>query len=144
MTLRERARKAEDKELRRRAIIDAARAVFAERGLTGFAMAEVAARAGVVKGTLYLYWPTREELLLAVLEELLWAWMAELDARLDDLRAPAGPPRPAGEGWGALGAVRTPLGLLGGAHAGSAHIASRGAVVVLTFPLTAMSAPTHA
>ncbi|MDB4966707.1 MAG: TetR family transcriptional regulator [Myxococcales bacterium] len=91
MVLRERARKAEDKELRRRAILDAARTVFAERGWSGFAMSEVAARSGVVKGTLYLYWPTREELLLAVLEELLWAWMAELDARLDDARAPAGP-----------------------------------------------------
>jgi AcrR family transcriptional regulator len=92
MAIRERARKSEDKELRRRAILDAARALFAERGLSGFAMAEVAARAGIVKGTLYLYWPTREELLLAVLEELLWQWLDELDGRLDDSAAPT-PPR---------------------------------------------------
>lgn len=91
MTLRERARKGEDKELRRRAIVDAALALFAERGLPGFSMTEVAARAGLVKGTLYLYWPTREELLLAVLEDRLWPWLDELDARLDDARAPAGP-----------------------------------------------------
>jgi AcrR family transcriptional regulator len=89
----ERARKAEDKAARRRAILDAARALFAERGLTGFAMAEVAARAGLSKGTLYLYWPTREELLLAVLEELLWQWLDELDGRLDDTRAPSAPKR---------------------------------------------------
>ncbi len=87
----ERARKSEDKELRRRAMLDAARALFAERGLAGFAMAEVAARAGVVKGTLYLYWPTREELLLAVLEELLWQWLDELDGRLDETRVPVPP-----------------------------------------------------
>src|SRR2546423_8021773 len=86
MALRERARKAEDKQLRRRAIVDAARAVFAERGLSGFVMADVAARAGVVKGTLYLYWPTREELLLAVLEELLWQWLDQLDGRIHDAR----------------------------------------------------------
>src|SRR5512143_449729 len=92
MAIRERARKSEDKELRRRAILDAARTLFAERGLAGFAMADVAARAGIVKGTLYLYWPTREELLLAVLEELLWQWLDELDGRLDDTAAPA-PPR---------------------------------------------------
>ncbi|HEX8952110.1 MAG TPA: TetR family transcriptional regulator [Polyangia bacterium] len=92
MALRERARTSEDKELRRRAILDAARALFAERGLGGFAMADVAARAGVVKGTLYLYWATREELLLAVLEELLWQWLDELDGRLDDSGAPT-PPR---------------------------------------------------
>jgi AcrR family transcriptional regulator len=89
--MRERARTEEDKELRRRAILTVARQLFAERGLVGFAMAEVAARAGLVKGTLYLYWPTREELLLAVLEELLWQWLDELDGRLDDARAPAGP-----------------------------------------------------
>jgi AcrR family transcriptional regulator len=92
MALRERARTSEDKEQRRRAILDAARALFAERGLAGFAMTEVAERAGVVKGTLYLYWPTREELLLSALEELLWQWLDELDGRLDDARVPA-PPR---------------------------------------------------
>lgn len=91
MTLRERARSEHDKMQRRRAIVDAARRLFAERGLAGFAMADVAARAGVVKGTLYLYWPTREELLLSVLEELLWQWLDELDGRLDETRAPAAP-----------------------------------------------------
>jgi len=90
MTLRERARSSEDKQARRRAILTAARAHFGERGWAGFSMGEVAARAGVVKGTLYLYWPTREELLLAVLEELLWQWLDELDGRLDELREGVG------------------------------------------------------
>ena len=93
MALRERARSNEDKEQRRRAILDAARALFAERGWAGFAMAEVAARAGVVKGTLYLYWPTKEELLLSVLEELLWQWLDELDGRLDELRPEVNAPK---------------------------------------------------
>jgi len=92
MALRERARSNEDKELRRRAILDAARTLFAAHGLTGFAMADVAERAGVARATLYLYWPTREELLLAVLEELLWQWLDELDGRLDETRVPV-PPR---------------------------------------------------
>src|SRR5689334_5409477 len=89
MSAMRRARKEEDKELRRRAILDAARTLFAERGVVGFAMGEVAERAGLSRATLYLYWPTREELLLAVLEELLWQWLDELDGRLDDARAPA-------------------------------------------------------
>ena len=88
MALRERARSNEDKALRRRAILDAARTLFAARGLAGFAMADVAERAGVARATLYLYWPTREELLLAVLEELLWQWLDELDGRLDETRVP--------------------------------------------------------
>jgi AcrR family transcriptional regulator len=92
----ERARKREDKEQRRRAILDAARALFAERGLSAFAMADVAARAGIVKGTLYLYWPTREELLLSVLEELLWQWLDELDGRIDAARGALGAKKLAG------------------------------------------------
>jgi AcrR family transcriptional regulator len=111
MALRERARSNEDKEQRRRAILDGARALFRERGWAGFAMADVAARAGLVKGTLYLYWPTKEELLLAVLEELLWQWMDELDGRLDEERP--------GLGAGRLAAVicdsllsKEPLGRL--------------------------------
>jgi AcrR family transcriptional regulator len=92
MTLRERARKPEDKELRRRAILAGARALYAERGWAGFAMADVAAKAGLVKGTLYLYWPTKEELLLSLCEELLWQWLDELDGRLDETRVPV-PPR---------------------------------------------------
>ena len=92
----ERARKQADKERRRRAILDAARALFAERGLGGFAMADVAARAGIVKGTLYLYWPTREELLLSVREELLWQWLDEVDGRIDAARGTVGARKLAG------------------------------------------------
>jgi AcrR family transcriptional regulator len=89
MALRERARTTEDKELRRRTIVDAARALFTEKGLSGFAMGEVAERAGLSRAALYKYWETREELLLSVLEELLWQWLDELDGRLDDAPAPA-------------------------------------------------------
>ncbi len=92
----QRARKSEDKELRRRAIVDAARRLFAERGLNGFAMSDVADRAGLSRAALYIYWPTREELLLSVLEELLWQWFDELDGRLDDAPPPATPRRLAG------------------------------------------------
>jgi AcrR family transcriptional regulator len=89
----QRARKEEDKELRRRAILDAARGLFSERGLVGFAMGDVAERTGLTRPALYRYWPTRESLLLAVLEELLWQWLDELDGRLDDARPPASPAR---------------------------------------------------
>jgi AcrR family transcriptional regulator len=80
----QRARKEEDKLERRRALLAAAAAVFARHGWSGFTMADVAERAGVVKGTLYLYFTTKEELLLALLEALLDGWLDELDARLRD------------------------------------------------------------
>lgn len=142
MTIRERARKSEDKELRRRAILDAARALFAERGLAGFAMADVAARAGIVKGTLYLYWPTREELLLAVLEELLWQWLDELDGRLDDAAAPAPPRRLASIVCDSLASYE-PLGrLLAVLQTVLEHNVSRASIVRFKSELAARMATT--
>jgi AcrR family transcriptional regulator len=47
---------------RRRAILDAALAVFAEHGYEAARLDEVAARAGVAKGTLYLYFKDKEAL----------------------------------------------------------------------------------
>jgi len=47
---------------RRQAILDAALAVFAERGYEAARLDDVAARAGVAKGTLYLYFRDKEGL----------------------------------------------------------------------------------
>ena len=49
-------------------ILDAAQAVFCERGYEGTVVAEVAARLGVVEGTVFKYFPTKRELLLKALE----------------------------------------------------------------------------
>lgn len=58
---RSRARRL-DPEARRRAILDAALIVFAEKGYAGARMDDVAARAGVAKGTLYLYFEDKKAL----------------------------------------------------------------------------------
>jgi AcrR family transcriptional regulator len=50
------------KEARPQEILDAALAVFAERGFAAARMDDIARRAGVTKGTLYLYFPSKEEL----------------------------------------------------------------------------------
>lgn len=47
-------------------ILAAALAAFAERGFAATRLDDVACRAGVTKGTLYLYFPTKEELFKAV------------------------------------------------------------------------------
>ena len=52
---------------RKQAILDAALTVFAERGFEAARLDDVAARAGVAKGTLYLYFKDKE----ALFEELL-------------------------------------------------------------------------
>lgn len=48
------------------AVLDAARAVLAERGFAGFSIDEVARRAGAGKPTIYRWWPTRADLLVEV------------------------------------------------------------------------------
>lgn len=83
-----RARKDEDKEARRTAILAAAARLIADRPPTELKMAEVAAGAGLAKGTLYLYFATREELLLALLVERLWRWLDDVDAGLATRRHP--------------------------------------------------------
>jgi AcrR family transcriptional regulator len=46
-------------------------------------MAEVAERAGLAKGTVYIYFATKEALLLDLLAEEIGAWLDVVDARLD-------------------------------------------------------------
>jgi len=50
------------KEARPQEILDAALKVFAEKGFAAARMDDVARRAGVTKGTIYLYFPSKEEL----------------------------------------------------------------------------------
>jgi len=59
------------KEERPAEIIAAALAEFADRGFAGARLEDVAKRAGVSKGTLYLYFPNKDELFKAVVRETL-------------------------------------------------------------------------
>ncbi len=84
----QRARRARDpaqKAARRATILDAAGRLFDAEPTAGLAMSRVAREAGLAKGTLYLYFPTKETLFLALLSRELDAWLADLEARLDDL-----------------------------------------------------------
>jgi TetR/AcrR family transcriptional regulator, transcriptional repressor for nem operon len=53
-------------EVRREQILDAAARVFADKGPYAATMDEVAAAAGVAKGTVYLYFDSKERLLLGL------------------------------------------------------------------------------
>jgi AcrR family transcriptional regulator len=59
------------KEARPQELLDAALAVFVERGFAAARTDDVAQRAGVSKGTLYLYYPSKNELLKAVITHSL-------------------------------------------------------------------------
>lgn len=62
----------EEREARIRGVLDAALDVFLERGFGAARLDEVAARAGVAKGTLYLYFASKE----ALFEELVRSFLA--------------------------------------------------------------------
>ena len=59
------------KEARPQEIVDAALDVFTERGFAATRLEEIAVRAGVAKGTLYLYFPNKEELFKAVIRSAI-------------------------------------------------------------------------
>ena len=64
------------KQARPQELLDAALALFAEKGFAATRTEEVAARAGVSKGTLYLYYPSKEELFKAVVRQNLTSLIA--------------------------------------------------------------------
>lgn len=59
------------KHARPEEIVNAAMAVFSERGFAATRLEDVAARAGIGKGTIYLYFPNKEELFRAVVRQRL-------------------------------------------------------------------------
>ncbi|HSV51803.1 MAG TPA: TetR/AcrR family transcriptional regulator [Burkholderiaceae bacterium] len=63
------AKRERRKEARPGELLDAALDLFVEKGFAATRAEEVAARAGVSKGTLFLYFPSKEELLKAVVRE---------------------------------------------------------------------------
>ena len=65
------------KEARPGELLDAALDLFVEKGFAATRSEEVAARAGVSKGTLFLYFPSKEELFNAVVRENMSGRFAE-------------------------------------------------------------------
>ena len=65
------------KDARPQELLDAALDLFVERGFAATRSEDVAARAGVSKGTLYLYYPSKEELLKEVIRHNVVNQIAE-------------------------------------------------------------------
>jgi AcrR family transcriptional regulator len=81
----QRARQSHQKQERRAAILSKALGLIAGTPLQDITMAQVAAEVGLVKGTLYLYFATREELFLEVLRDQYHGWFWDLEAGLEVL-----------------------------------------------------------
>jgi len=56
-------------EFRQAEILDAAKKIFANKGFTDASMEEIAAQAGIAKGTLYLYFSSKRDVYIAAFQK---------------------------------------------------------------------------
>jgi AcrR family transcriptional regulator len=77
------------KEARPQELLAAALDLFVERGYAAARLDDVAARAGVSKGTLYLYFANKEELFKAVVRENVVPVLGEFEGIIDAYEGPS-------------------------------------------------------
>jgi AcrR family transcriptional regulator len=87
----ERTRERKPPEVRRQEILDAAARLFIRQGVGSTSMAQVAHAAGVAKGTSYLYFESKDQLLRELRDSYLRDWYERATALLTD--------PPIGEEW---------------------------------------------
>ena len=93
MGLRKRAVNDAQKNERRETILRAALQSFNEGSYDAVKIESVAKQAGIAKGTVYLYFRTKEELFLALNERAWIEWFTELNRRLRKEHYPTSIPR---------------------------------------------------
>jgi TetR/AcrR family fatty acid metabolism transcriptional regulator len=71
-------------------ILDAAVSVFAEKGFHAARVSDVADRASVADGTIYLYFRNKEELLMTAINTAFGAFMSRARSELDAVPSPSG------------------------------------------------------
>lgn len=71
-------RKAQERQARRRRIQDAARAVFTERGYAGASIELIARAAQLSVGAIYLYFRSKEDLYVSLIEDTLTVFDVEM------------------------------------------------------------------
>jgi AcrR family transcriptional regulator len=70
-------------EFRRREILDAARKVFARKGFAESIVDDIAAEAGVAKGTIYIYFASKKDIYNSLLQNDMEALKIEMLGRMD-------------------------------------------------------------
>ncbi|NPA15436.1 MAG: TetR/AcrR family transcriptional regulator [Deferribacteres bacterium] len=78
-----RLRKKERKSKREK-ILKAAERVFAEKGFHTARIADIAKLAGIAEGTIYIYFDSKEDLILSIFKERFGDWLEKLKQRLKE------------------------------------------------------------
>ncbi len=102
MPIHRRATTEAQRQARRQALLDAAWQLFQKKPYPAISMVAVARAAGLAKGTVYLYFDTKEALFLAVQTQQLEAWFDALEAELAALAGSGSAAQAAGAICGTL------------------------------------------
>ncbi len=78
----QRARSEQQREVRRRAILDAATAMLAEMPAAEITLNELSRRVGLAKSNVLRYFESREAVLLELLDSMWQDWLADLETEL--------------------------------------------------------------
>ncbi|MEV6342549.1 TetR family transcriptional regulator [Actinoplanes sp. NPDC051851] len=88
----QRARSEEQREIRRRAILDTAAAMLTEMPVAEISLNELSRRVGLAKSNVLRYFTSREAVLLELLDAFLESWLADLATELATGVDPAATP----------------------------------------------------
>ena len=102
MTTFQRARSEEQREIRRRAILDTAAAMLDEMSVGALSLNELSRRVGLAKSNVLRYFESREAVLLELLDRDWRQWTATLPDELDASVTPDAPPIQRGQEFAAV------------------------------------------
>jgi AcrR family transcriptional regulator len=80
--------KERQRQERERLILRAASELLAERGYHDMSLEEIAARVGIAKGTIYLHFASKEDLVVALMQQGSRAYLKALDEALESALTP--------------------------------------------------------
>ncbi|GCE03559.1 TetR/AcrR family transcriptional regulator [Dictyobacter aurantiacus] len=83
-----RSLKEKQRQEREELILKVAQDVFLERGYHETSMDEIASRVGIAKGTVYLHFPGKDDLVIAIFERDMQEILSQMDACLDCQTSP--------------------------------------------------------
>ncbi|AEY93946.1 transcriptional regulator [Streptomyces hygroscopicus subsp. jinggangensis 5008] len=102
MTTFQRARSEEQREIRRRAILDTAAAMLDEMSVSTLSLNELSRRVGLAKSNVLRYFESREAVLLELLDRDWREWTAALPEQLAASLTPDAPPTQRGQQFAAV------------------------------------------
>jgi TetR/AcrR family transcriptional regulator len=85
MEYKQRAISDQEKKQRYQHIINTAERLLSDAGFHEITMAKIASEAGLAKGTLFIYFQTKEDVFLSLTEQKIMEWSSNLGHKIQDL-----------------------------------------------------------